>query len=168
LALKLKAANSMAATFRMTIARLVGTIVFGAILTTFDLSLAQAELHRFQGPHFLKGLWHFERTLYQLPQTSQQPLMKKEMTRCVDPTIAMKGTFESPDIGNCHSAMPRLVGNRYVFPKRCDYMGPVKTEITVKSDSAYIEVNALTVGNFPREDKVVAQRIGDCDKLEVE
>lgn len=137
------------------------------MLTVFGQSTAFAEMPQFQGPHFRKGLWHFERTVYYVAQSSRQLLMKKEMTRCVDPTIAMKGTFSSPDVGSCHSAKPRLSGNRYVFPMRCDYMGPVETEITVQSDSAYTEINAITVGKFPREDKVVARRIGDCEKLAV-
>lgn len=159
----------MTTSFRAAIAALVGSIVVSVVVAVFDLSLAQAEVHQFQGPpRFFKGLWHFERTLYGLSQSSDQPLKKQVMTRCVDPTIAMKGIFASPDVGNCRSAMPRLVGNRYIFPMRCDYMGPVTTEITVQSDSAYTEVDILKVGVFPRKDRVVARRIGDCDKLEVE
>ena len=84
------------------------------------------------------------------------------MTRCVDPTQAMKATFSSASIGSCHSSRPEKVSNKYIFSNRCDYMGPVSTVITVQSDEAYTEVNQLTVGKLPRKDLVIAKRIGDC------
>ena len=84
------------------------------------------------------------------------------MTRCVDPTEAMKATFSSAPVGNCHSAKPEKVANQYIFSKKCDYMGPVSTVITVQSDEAYTEVNERTVGRLPRTELVVAQRVGDC------
>ena len=89
-------------------------------------------------------------------------LLEREMTRCVDPTEAMKAMFSSAPVGNCHSAKPEKVANQYIFSKRCDYMGPVSTVVTVQSDEAYTEVNELTVGKMPRTELVVAQRIGDC------
>ena len=70
------------------------------------------------------------------------------MTRCVDPTQAMKATFSSASIGSCHSSRPEKVSNKYIFSNRCDYMGPVSTVITVQSDEAYTEVNELTVGQL--------------------
>ncbi len=138
----------------------------GSILAAFSVSLAHAEVQQFNGPNFRQGMWHFVHMLYRIPQSSREPLIKEEMTRCVDPTIAMKDTFSSPNVGACHSTTPQKMGNRYYFPMRCDFMGPVATEITVENDSAYTEVNALTIGSFPREDKVVARRIGDCGKTE--
>src|SRR5207253_1276002 len=78
------------------------------------------------------------------------------------PSEAMKETFRPVSIGNCRSAEPRLIENQYVFPLRCDYMGPVRTVIAIKSDEAYTEVNELTVGNFPRTDTVTARRVGEC------
>ena len=45
---------------------------------------------------------------------------------------------------------------------RCDYLGPVRTEITVESDAAYTEVNEVAVGKYPISDTVIARRIGDC------
>ena len=84
------------------------------------------------------------------------------MTRCVDPTHAMKATFSSSSIGSCHSSRPEKVNNKYIFSNRCDYMGPVSTVITVQSDEAYTEVNQVTVGKLPRTDLVIAKRIGDC------
>ena len=84
------------------------------------------------------------------------------MTRCVDPTQAMKATFSSASIGSCHPSKPEKISNKYIFSNRCDYMGPVSTVITVQSDEAYTEVNELRVGQIPRKDLVVAKRIGDC------
>ena len=84
------------------------------------------------------------------------------MTRCVDPTQAMKATFSTNSVGGCHSSRPEKVDNKYIFSNRCDYMGPVSTVITVQSDEAYTEVNELRVGKPPRTDLVIAKRIGDC------
>lgn len=86
------------------------------------------------------------------------------MTRCVDPTVAMKATFSSPSVGNCVSAKPEKSDNKYTFSNRCDFMGPVSTVITVNSDESYTEVNELTVGKLPRTELVVAHRVGDCQE----
>ncbi|MES5488208.1 hypothetical protein QMZ05_36175 [Bradyrhizobium sp. INPA03-11B] len=116
----------------------------------------------FSGPTFRKGMWRFVRTLELVSPTNvRQKLLEREMLRCVDPTQAMKATFSSPSIGNCHSSRPEKVNNRYVFSNRCDYMGPVSTVITVLSDEAYTEVNEVH-GQAPRTDRVVARRISDC------
>jgi hypothetical protein len=116
----------------------------------------------FGGPTFRKGLWKFVRTLEIVTHSSgHQKLLEREMTRCVDPTMAMKATFASAPVGNCRSSKPEKVNNRYIFSNRCDYMGPVSTVITVQSDEAYTEVNEIHVG-LPRKDLVVARRVGDC------
>ena len=116
-------------------------------------------------PQFRKGIWRFERTLERIREAPHlnQLLVQEKMTRCVDPSLAMKGIFASPGIGKCTSSRPELIDNRYVFSNRCDFMGPVRTEITVENDESYTELNVLTVGSFPRREKVVARRIGDCD-----
>ena len=85
------------------------------------------------------------------------------MTRCVDPSVSMKETFRPASIGNCHSKPPQRLANKYVFPLRCDYMGPVSTTIDVQSDTAYTEVNVLQVGQFARTDTVIARRVAACD-----
>ena len=111
-----------------------------------------------------KGLWRFVRTLEIVkPQNVRQKLLEREMTRCVDPTHAMKATFSTNSIGSCHSSRPEKVNNRYIFSNRCDYMGPVRTVITVQSDEAYTEVNELTV-SLPQKDLVVARRVGECQE----
>ncbi|KWV55975.1 hypothetical protein AS156_05025 [Bradyrhizobium macuxiense] len=120
----------------------------------------------FSGPSFRKGLWHFVRTLdvVQSPDRSaKHRIMDREMTRCVDPTQAMKATFSSEAVGTCVSDKPKKVGNKYTFGHRCDYMGAVSTVITVRSDEAYTELNEVTAGEHPKSDFVVATRIGDCD-----
>lgn len=124
-----------------------------------------ADANEIESPSFRKGLWNFQRTIERLREAPHpsQLLVREEMTRCVDPSLAMKGIFASPNIGNCSSTKAQLIANRYVFSNRCDVMGPVRTEITVESDESYSELNVLTVGNFPRKDLVIARRIGDCD-----
>src|SRR6266404_2418665 len=75
----------------------------------------------FGGLTFRKGLWKFVRTLEIVTHSnSRQKLLEREMTRCVDPTIAMKTTFSSAPFGSCHSANPEKVNNRYIFSNRCD------------------------------------------------
>ena len=132
-------------------------------------NLSRASAQEFNGPSFRKGMWHFVRTLELVASArNRHRLFEREMTRCVDPTEAMKLTFSSASVGDCRSAKPERANNKYTFSNRCDYMGPVRTVITVQSDEAYTEVNELTVGDSPRTDSVVAHRIGDCrDAMEI-
>jgi hypothetical protein len=112
-------------------------------------------------PAFRRGLWRFDRTL-EYPD-HRLVVRREEATRCVDPTHAMHGVFASSDIGDCRTSTPERSDNRYTFANRCDYAGPVRTEITVHSDDAYTELNWAKTGRFPRVDRVLAQRIGECD-----
>jgi hypothetical protein len=115
-------------------------------------------------PSFRKGLWHFVRTMeLVIHKHHRQRVLERDVTRCVDPNVAMKATFSSPSVGNCVSAKPEKSDNKYTFSNRCDYLGPVSTVITVHSDESYTELNELNVGNLPRAELVVARRIGDCE-----
>lgn len=142
-----------------------------ALIVAAPLPSSQARAaEAFGGPTFRKGMWRFVQTLETVTHSkARYRLLEREMTRCVDPTEAMKATFSSAPVGNCHSGRPEKVANKYIFSNRCDYMGPVSTVITVQSDEAYTEVNELTVGQLARTDSVVARRIGDChdDKVEL-
>jgi hypothetical protein len=121
-----------------------------------------ASAEPFDSPSFRKGLWHFVRTLDVMTSSkTRQRVEAREMTRCVDPTHAMKVTFSPLAVGNCVSARPEKTANKYVFSNRCDYMGPVNTVITVHNEESYSELNHLKVG-LPRTELVVARRIGDC------
>jgi hypothetical protein len=136
---------------------LVGLIMIGPVS-----SQASAE-GGFDGPSFRKGMWHFVRTLELVThRKTKHRLQEREMTRCVDPTVAMKATFSSPSVGNCVTATPEKSDNKYTFANRCDFMGPVSTVITVHSDEAYTELNEITVGKLPRQELVIAKRVGDC------
>jgi hypothetical protein len=134
-----------------------------AFLAIFSVSTAAAD--EVQSPQFRAGLWSFQRTIERIREAPHQNqlLIKEETTRCVNPSLAMKGIFASPNIGNCTSSKPEFTLDRYVFANRCDYLGPVRTEIIVDNDASYTEINVLSVGNFPRRDMVVAQRLGDCE-----
>ena len=142
-------------------------LVAGALALAFasvavsSPALAEAPEFPFDGPKFKRGLWRFDRTL-----AYRDAVRSGGTTRCVDPTSAMKGIFASPDIGNCRSARAIRVANRYKFENRCDYMGPVRTLITVHSAEAYTELNMPKgIRNRP-VDKVVAHRLGDCEASE--
>ena len=136
-----------------------------AILSTIALlmiGILPAQADSFDGPSFKKGMWHFVRTLDLIGQKTKRRIMEREMTRCVDPTHAMKATFSSGSVGSCVSSKPHHADNKYTFANRCDYMGRVSTVITVYSDESYTEVNELSAGTLPRQELVVARRIGDC------
>jgi hypothetical protein len=139
----------------------LGVAIALAVSVLASQSVAAEE--GFSGPTFRKGMWRFVRTLEIATSSNvRHKLLEREMTRCVDPTQAMKATFSTPSIGNCHSSRPEKISNKYVFSNRCDYLGPVSTVITVLSDEAYTEVNQTNVGQAPRTDRVVARRISDC------
>lgn len=133
-------------------------LVAVATLLTIETS-ARAET--FEGPSFKRGMWHFVRTLDLVGKTKRR-IMEREMTRCVDPTHAMKATFSSGSVGSCVSSKPEHSANKYTFANRCDFMGRVSTVITVHSEESYTEVNELVEGTLPRQELVVARRIGDC------
>lgn len=125
----------------------------------------QAEVSQTEAPSFRKGLWRFIRTLDVVKNANKNVkyrVVDREMTRCVDPTHAMKTTFSSAPVGSCVSDKPEKVGNKYTFGHRCDYMGAVSTVITVHSDESYTEVNEVSTGDNPKTDLVTATRIGDC------
>jgi len=139
----------------------VACFCFAIMLTLGGPLASQANAEPVEGPTFKKGMWHFVRTV--VSPKLKHKLLTREMTRCVDPTHAMKVTFSTAPVGNCVSSRPEKAGNKYTFSNRCDYMGPVSTVITVHSDESYTEANELTVGKLPRTDLVVARRIGDCE-----
>lgn len=118
-------------------------------------------------PKFRKGVWQFKRTLVDVGSArkadEERVLFKNEVRRCVDPSESMKETFRPASVGKCQSTRPERIANKYVFAKRCDYMGPVRTTINVLSDSAYTEINEVQVGQFPRTDTVIARRVAECD-----
>ncbi len=135
------------------------------IIGSFWCAISIVEADSFNGPQFRDGLWYFERTIEYVrkPPHENLLLIRTEATRCVDPNVAMRATFSLVDVGNCRSASPQMTGNQYIFANRCDFMGPVRTEITAESDTAYIEINLLTADPLPKRDMIVARRVGDCE-----
>jgi hypothetical protein len=138
-------------------------IAIASMTLAIGLGSSETRADGFDGPSFRKGVWHFVRTLdLVFGENHRRRLLDREMTRCVDPTRAMKATFASPSIGNCVSAKAERVENKYTFSNRCDYMGPVSTTIIVQSDESYTELNELKVGQLPKTELIVARRVGDC------
>ena len=149
-----------------TICAYAAGVGLAAILVS-STSVVAAKADTIETPQFRPGLWTFHRTIERIRESPHlnQLLVSEEMTRCVNPSLAMKGIFTSPPIGNCSTSKPERIDNRYVFANRCDAMGPVRTEVIVDSDVSYVEVNELIVGSFPRIDIVVARRVGECDAV---
>ena len=121
----------------------------------------------YDGPTFRSGLWKFERTLEadgkptnRLPTSGLS--IDREMTRCVDPTSALKAEFTPSHFGACKTKDVRKTDGGYVFQKICGRLAPIETQIDVKSDSAYTEINQGNMGKISSKEIVVAQRVGDC------
>ncbi len=139
-------------------------LVAGLILAA--LPIAQ-QARAYDGPTFSKGLWLFQRstefvTKHWVLPNARRVKVEQPVVRCVNPTEAMIETFRPVSIGACQSTAPEKKKNTFVFAKRCDYLGPVKTVITIESDAAYRETNELLTGASPKRDIVVARRLGDC------
>ena len=147
---------------RTKIAGGIAIAAIGGVLAAPTTTKAE----EFEGPSFQQGMWAFERTLENVGPSSRLPnatfASKQEMLRCVDPTEAMKETFRSSNVGDCHSARPEKIDNRYEFSLRCDFTGPVRTVIEVGSDSRYTETNETAAGKFVKREIVIAHRVGDC------
>jgi hypothetical protein len=121
----------------------------------------------YDGPTFRSGLWKFERSLETDGQTTDRfqnnglPI-KREMTRCVNPTPDVKADFTPVEA--CKPRDIQKADGRYVIERVCGGYSPIKTEIDVKSDSAYTEINEGNIGKISTKETVVAQRIGDCPR----
>jgi hypothetical protein len=117
------------------------------------------------GPTFRGGLWKFERTLETGGKTTDRlenndlPI-KREMTRCVDPTPAVKSEFTSLEA--CRPKDLQKTDDGYVLQRICGSYSAIETRIDVKGDSAYTEINEGNIGKTSTRETIVAQRIGDC------
>jgi hypothetical protein len=143
-----------------------------SLATTIAVVAATPACLAYDGPTFRSGLWKFERTLETDGKTTNRyednglPI-KQEVTRCVNPTPAVKAeftTFEAckpKDVEHVEKNFQNTDG-RYVIERICGGYSPVRTEIDAKSDSAYTEINEGRIGQISTKETVVAQRIGDC------
>ena len=136
-----------------------------AIAAAIALVAAAPACFAEDGPTFRSGLWKFERSLETDGKTTDRletndlPI-KREMTRCVNPTPAVKAEFTSFEA--CRPKDLRKTDDGYILQRICGGDSPIKTEIDVKSDSAYTEINEGNIGKTSTRETVVAQRIGDC------
>ena len=140
------------------------SLIAGLILSA--LPMGEQPL-AYDGPTFSKGMWLFQRstefvTKHWVLPNARRVKLEQPVVRCVNPTEAMIETFRQVSIGACQSTKPERQKNAFIFAKRCDYLGPVKTVITVESETAYRETNELLTSASPKRDIVVARRLGDC------
>ena len=140
------------------------SLVAGLLLSALPMG---AQPLAYDGPTFSKGLWLFQRstefvTKHWVLPNARRVKVEPPVVRCVNPTEAMMETFRQVSIGACQSTRPERQKNTFTFAKRCDYLGPVKTVISVESDTAYRETNELLTSASPKRDIVVARRLGDC------
>lgn len=136
-----------------------------AIAAVVALFAATPACLAYDGPTFRSGLWKFERTLEtdgketNRLQTSGL-LIAREMTRCVNPTSAMKAQFLR--FGACKPKNFRKTHSGYVFQKFCGSGAPIEAQIDMRGDSAYTLINQGNIGKIVSKETVVAQRVGDC------
>jgi hypothetical protein len=142
-------------------------VILAIAVVAFALLAAKSESFADDGPVLRGGLWKFERTLEtngeptNRLQTSGLPI-DRDTTRCVDPTPALKLELAPLQFGVCSVKDLRKTDGGYVFEKICSGGTPIKTELTVESDSAYTEVNEGTIGKISTKETLVAHRVGDC------
>jgi hypothetical protein len=138
-----------------------------AIAAACALYASSSDASAYDGPTLRRGLWKFERTL----ETDRQPTdrletnglpIKRQMTRCVDPTKALKAEFTPLKVGGCDIKELQKTDDGYSFQRVCRGLTPIKTAIDVKSDSAYTEINKGNIGQISTTEIVVGRRIGDC------
>lgn len=125
------------------------------------------QVNAYDGPVFLKGAWLFQRstesvTRHWLLPNARRVKVDPPVVRCVNPTEAMIETFRASSVGSCQSTPPEIQETTFTFAQRCDYLGPVRTVITVQGETSYRETNELLSSPSPKVDIVVARRIGDC------
>ena len=139
-----------------------GVLVVAAAIALFAATPVCLAYDR---PTFRSGLWKFERTLEtdgkqtDRLQTSGL-LIAREVTRCVNPTSAMKAEFTP--LGTCKPKDFRKTDGRYLFQKIRGTGAPIETQIDVTSDSAYTLTNQGYIGKMSSKETIVAQRVGDC------
>jgi hypothetical protein len=138
-----------------------------AIAVAWALFAGGADASAYDGPTLRRGLWKFERTL----ETDGKPTdrfennglpIKRQMTRCVDPTKALKEEFTPLKVGACDIRDLQKADDSYSFQRICRGLTPIKTAIDVKGDSAYTEINEGNIGKISSTEIVVARRVGDC------
>ena len=118
----------------------------------------------YDGPVLRGGLWKFERTLETNGKSSdllQISGFARETTRCVNPSRVLRFEFTSR-LGFCPARDIRKNDDTYVFQKVCRGTSPIRTEINVKGDSDYTEVNEGKTGKIAAKETLVAHRVGDC------
>ena len=118
-------------------------------------------------PTVRAGLWKFERML----ETDGKPtdrvltsglLYARQMTRCVNPTVALLAETAPPGLGLCKIRELRKRDDNYDFQKVCGGGAPVKTTINIDGDSAYTEINEGRIGGIATKEIIEAQRVSDC------
>ena len=116
-------------------------------------------------PTFRGGLWKFERTLETDGQVTNRlqdnglPI-RQEITRCVNPTSAVKAEFTPFEA--CKPQDLQKTDGGYALQRICGGSSPIKTQIDVKSGSAYTAINEGNIGKMSTKETVVARRVGDC------
>jgi len=137
---------------------LLGIAALAALLATMSAVSA------YDGPVLRGGLWKFERTLETNGKSSdllQISGFARETTRCVNPSRVLRYEVTSR-LGFCPARDIRKTDDTYVFQKTCRGTSPIRTEINVRGDSDYTEINEGKTGKIAAKETLVAHRVGDC------
>jgi hypothetical protein len=68
----------------------------------------------------------------------------------------------------CRQSQPKAITSSIkhtgeIDKRACEGGVPIETQIDVKNDSAYTEINQGSIGKISTKEIVVAQRVGDCE-----
>jgi hypothetical protein len=137
----------------------------GLAIAAIALVAAMPACRADDAPTFRSGLWKFERTLETDGKTTNQLLanglsINQEIIRCMNPTFSVKAEFTSFEA--CKPRDLQKTDGSYALQRVCGGNSPIKTQIDVKSDSAYTEINEGNIGKMSTKETVVARRVGDC------
>src|SRR5262245_25235709 len=121
------------------------TGITSALLAAGVLLAGVAHVDAKEPPRLRPGLWQFDRTLeVNGTQTDRRLtsnlLIKPQEKRCVDPNGAFMAASRPIFLGTCRVTRSQPSDNEYVTMTYCGGGEPVKSVMTIESDSAYKEV----------------------------
>jgi len=112
-------------------------------------------------PTFQPGLWEFKRTL---TSTSGKPQVSS-LRKCANPTADIEQKIDALKKKNCRFTPLRQSEGRYTSSWTCPTPTGLMTfrdMLTTRDATAYLDVNEVRMGSRVTQQKIEAQRLGEC------